>query len=151
MSEHDMQPSLGRLASLAAGRPSLMSSLMQLYREQEGMNDQQLAAFLECEAEALPRLALCRRPRQAPDFRGDIEAIAAHTGANPNRLAGLVRAAESLQALRSGHEANPTTTNTTPNGNATPSTLMAARDYDEPAGGEDDASPGGETGEDDSH
>lgn len=145
MSEHDAQPSLGRLASLAAGRPSLMSSLMQLYREQEGMNDQQLAAFLECEAEALPRLALCRRPRQAPDFRGDIEAIAAHTGANPTRLAGLVRAAEGLQALREGHEAGPTTPNTTT------SMLMAARDYDESASGEDDLSPGGEAGEDDSH
>lgn len=145
MSEHDTQPSLGRLASLAAGRPSLMSSLMQLYREQEGMNDQQLAAFLECEAEALPRLALCRRPRQAPDFRGDIEAIAAHTGANPTRLAGLVRAAEGLQALREGHEAGPTTPNTTT------SMLMAARDYDESAGGKDETSPGGEAGEDDSH
>jgi hypothetical protein len=145
MSEHDMQPSLGRLANLAASRPSLMSSLMQRYREQEGMDDQQLAAFLECEAEALPRLALCRRPRPAPDFRGDIETIAAHTGANPNRLARLVRASESLEALRQGQEAAPSSN----------SMLMAARDYDGPTDGEDVGEdvgpPPGEAGEDDSH
>ena len=143
MSEHDIQPSLGRLASRAASRPSLMSSLMQLYREQEGMNDQELAAFLECEAESLPRLALCRRPRPAPDFRGDVEAVAAHTGANPNRLARLVRAAESREALRQGHQASAAPTSN--------SLLMAARDYEEPTAGEDDAPPGGEAGEDDSH
>lgn len=133
------RPSLASLARLAAARPSLMSSLMQLYREREGMDDQEMAAFLECNAEALPRLALCRRPRQAPNFRGDIEAIAARTGANSTRLAQLVRAAETLEALGESR------------GEATNSTLMAARDYDGPAGEEDALAEGEhEAGEDDS-
>jgi hypothetical protein len=139
MGEHEQyRPSIARLASLASSRPSLMSSLMQLYREREGMDDEQLAAFLECEHEALPRLALCRRPRQAPDFRGDIEAIAAHTGANPGRLAKMVRAAEVQQALGGEHGAGG------------PSILMAARDHDDPAAGEDNMTQSGEATEDDS-
>ena len=140
MSEHDLhQPSLSRLASLAAARPSLMSSLMQLYREQQGMDDEQLAAFLECDAGVLPRLALCRRPRQAPDFRGDIEAIAAHTGTNPISLARLVRAAEALEALAEGR------------GSGLASTLIAARDHDDEGEGEEDNTPpsSGEATEDD--
>ncbi len=136
--DEQYQPSLARLASLATSRPSLMSSLMKLYREREGMDDEQLAAFLECDPGALPRLALCRRPRQAPDFRGDIEAIAAHTGADPSRLARMVRAAEVQEAL--GGEG----------GAGGPSILMAARDHDGPADEEDDTSHNGEATEDDS-
>ena len=142
MSEHDAyQPSLSRLASLAAARPSLMSSLMQLYREQQGMDDEQLAAFLECDTGALPRLALCRRPRQAPDFRGDIEAIAAHTGANPTNLARLVRAAEALEALAEarGSRSGPS------------SMLVAARDHDDEGKEDDTPHSSGEATEDDSH
>jgi hypothetical protein len=118
-----------------------MSSLMQLYREQQGMDDEQLAAFLECDTSALPRLALCRRPRQAPDFRGDIEAIAAHTGANPINLARLVRAAEALEALAEARGS----------GLGAASTLIAARDHDDE--GEEDNTPhsSGEATEDDSH
>jgi hypothetical protein len=115
-----------------------MSSLMKLYREREGMDDEQLAAFLECDPGALPRLALCRRPRQAPDFRGDIEAIAAHTGADPSRLAKMVRAAEVHEALSAGGTAGG------------PSILMAARDHEDPAAEEDDTSHSGEATEDDS-
>lgn len=139
MGEHEQyQPNLTRLASLATSRLSLMSSLMKLYREREGMDDEQLAAFLECDPGALPRLALCRRPRQAPDFRGDIEAIAAHTGANPGRLAKMVRAAEVQEALSGGGTAGG------------PSMLMAARDHEDPAAEEDDTSYSGEATEDDS-
>ncbi|HEX8227732.1 MAG TPA: hypothetical protein VF826_00290 [Chloroflexia bacterium] len=139
MGEHEQyEPSLTRLASLATSRPSLMSSLMKLYREREGMDDEHLAAFLECDTEALPRLALCRRPRQAPDFRGDIEAIAAHTGANPGRLAKMVRAAEVHEALSGGGSTGGS------------SMLMAARDHEDPAAEEDDTSHSGEATEDDS-
>ncbi|MEA2576276.1 MAG: hypothetical protein QOH93_3574 [Chloroflexia bacterium] len=139
MGEHEQyQPSLARLAGLAVSRPSLMSSLMQLYREREGMDEEQLAAFLECDSDALPRLALCRRPRKAPDFRGDIEAIATHTGADPTRLARLVRAAESQEALGDARGAGG------------PSILMAARDYDDTASEDSDTSQNDEATEDDS-
>ncbi len=138
MGEHEpYRPSLARLAGLAAARHSLMSSLMQLYREREGMDDEALAAFLECDPEALPRLALCRRPRQAPDFRGDIEAIAAHGGANSARLAQLVRAAEALEGIEDL-------------GGGTGSILMAARDREDATGEEGDRRSEREAGEDDS-
>lgn len=140
MGEHEQyQPSLTRLARLAESRRSLMSSLMQLYREREGMDDEQLAAFLQCDTDALPRLALCRRPRQAPDFRGDIEAIAARAGADPSRLARLVRAAEAQESLRGGSGARQA------------SMLLAARDYDDPDGEQDEQSQSGEATQDDSH
>lgn len=136
MSDFDSyEPRLSRLASLATNRHSLMSSLMQLYREQEGMDDEQLAAFLECDVDALPRLALCRRPRQAPDFRGDIEAIASHSHASSARLARMVRAAEAAEAM---HAARGRTSSS--------SLLMAARDHDE-----ETPDKSGETIEDDSH
>lgn len=115
-------PSLKRLAAMASARPSLMSSLMLLYREQEAMDDEQLAHFLECDVEALTRLALCRRPRQAPDFRGDIAAIAAHTGADSARLARMVRQASAAEALGGA----PARANT--------SLLMAARDREDEDG-----------------
>jgi hypothetical protein len=105
------------------------------------MDDKQLAAFLECDAGALPRLALCRRPRQAPDFRGDIEAIAAHTGANPTGLARLVRAAEALEALAEARGS----------GFGAASTLIAARDHDDADEGDDTPHSSGEATEDDSH
>ncbi len=116
----EYKASLKRLADMASARPSLMSSLMLLYREQEGMDDEQLADFLNCDVEALPRLALCRRPRQAPHFRGDIETIAAHSGTDASRLARLVRAAEAVQAMRGA-----------PNHAGTSSLLMAARDRED--------------------
>lgn len=116
---NEYKPSLERLADMASARPGLMSGLMLLYREQEGMDDTQLADFLECAVEALPRLALCRRPRQAPDFRGDIEAIAAHSGSNASRLARLVRSVEAAQAMTGA-----------PQRMSTSSLLMAARDHE---------------------
>jgi hypothetical protein len=136
----EYQPSLRRLADLASSRASLMSSLMLLYREQEKMDDEQLADFLGCELEVLPRLALCRRPRPAPRFREDVEAIAGHTGADPSRLARLVRAAEAAEGMRtSGAHAH------------TASVLMAARDREDDEAGEDTPTRGGETERDDSH
>lgn len=121
MSDFDSyEPHLSRIARLASSRHSLMSSLMQLYREQEGMDDEQLAAFLECDVDALPRLALCRRPRQAPNFRGDIEAIAAHAQANSACIARMVRAAEATEAMKGArYEVSSSTM------------LMAARDHDD--------------------
>lgn len=117
---NEYKPSIKRLAAMASARPSLMSSLMLLYREQEGMDDKQLADYLECDVDALPRLALCRRPRQAPDFRGDIEAIAVHSGSDPSRLARLVRSAAMVEAMQGAPERADTS-----------SLLMAARDRED--------------------
>jgi hypothetical protein len=89
-----------------------------LYKEQEGLDDEQLAALLGCEPSALTRLALCERPRPAPHFREDVERIATYIHADLMQLARLIRAAESREALskRPG-ETSPA--------------LLAARDYEE--------------------
>jgi hypothetical protein len=110
--------SLDRLVQLAQERPTLLAGPLFLYQEQERLDDQSLAALLQCELEALPRLALCERPRPAPHFREDVERIAAYIHADMLQLAMVIRAAEAREALshRSG---------------LTPPTLLAARDLDE--------------------
>ncbi|HZU68088.1 MAG TPA: hypothetical protein VFA09_12495 [Ktedonobacteraceae bacterium] len=123
-------PSLERLALLAQGRPNLLAGPLALYSEQEGLDDQQLAAKLGCDIEALPKLALCERPRPAPHFRQDVERIASYIGADAIQLALLIRAAESREALSSRQ-------------NATLPALLAARDYEDD-NEEDEAGPGDE-------
>jgi hypothetical protein len=98
MNKHS--PSFDRLALLAQKSPHLLAGPLALYKEQEGLDDQQVAVLLRCEPEALPRLALCERPRPAPHFREDVERIAAYIHADMMQLAMLIRAAESREALR---------------------------------------------------
>ncbi len=116
---NDYIPSLARLAQSARERPTLLAGLLFTYQEQEGLDEHGLATFLGCDATALPKLALCRRPRkEMPAFREDIERIAQYAGANPLSLVKLIRAAETLAALQRAAEA--------------PSPLLlAARDHDE--------------------
>ena len=114
----DYRPTLDRLAVLARERPNLLAGPLHLYKEQEGLNDEQLAALLGCELAALPRLALCERPRSAPHFRADIERIASYIHADMLQLAMVIRAAETREALSS----RPATSRPA---------LLAARDNDE--------------------
>ena len=115
---NDYMPSIDHLASLARKHSNLLAGPIALYKEQEGLDDQQLAAMLQCEVESLPRLALCERPREAPHFREDVERIAHYIHADTMQLALLIRAAESRYALSQ----QPGTTSPT---------LLAARDYEE--------------------
>ncbi len=111
-------PSLDRLALLAQGRPNLLAGPLTLYKKQEGLDDQQLAALLRCDIEALPRLALCERPRQAPHFGEDVKRIASYIHADTMQLAMVIRAAESREAL---HQKQGTTL----------PALLAARDNED--------------------
>ncbi len=115
---NDHKPSLDRLALLAQGRPNLLAGSLNLYKEQEGLDDQRLATLLGCEIEALARLALCERPRPAPHFREDVERIARYIHADMMQLAMLIRAAESREAF--SHRPS-----------AVPPALLAARDNEE--------------------
>lgn len=114
---NDYTPSLRRLALQAQTRPMLLAGPLALYQEQEGLSDEQLATLLHCDIDALPKLALCERPRQAPHFREDVERIAAYIHADIKQLAQVIRAAESRQALRE----HP---------GASSPTLLAARDQE---------------------
>lgn len=128
---HD-SPTLDRLAQLAQERPGLLAGPLLLYKEQEGLDDRQLAALLGCDTEAITRLALCQRPRQAPHFREDVERIARYIHADMMQLAKLIRAAESREAMRARQKSS------------TPPTLLAARDHDQ-EGDELSAANDGET------
>lgn len=112
------KPSLDRLVQLAQERPNLLAGPLQLYKEQEGLDDRRLASLLKCELKALHRLALCERPRPAPHFREDVERIATYIHADMRQLAMVIRAAEAREAL--SHRS----------GMSSP-TLLAARDLDE--------------------
>lgn len=115
---NEYKPSLNRLALLAQGYSDLLAGPLALYKEQEGLDDQQLAALLGCELEALPRLALCERPRPAPYFRQDVERIARYIHADMMQLAMLIRAAESREAFSQ-------------RSSTTPPVLLAARDNED--------------------
>lgn len=111
-------PSLHRLAMLAKERPNLLAGPLERYKEQEGLDDEQLAAILGCEIEAIARLALCERPRTVPQFREDVERIAIYIHADMLQLAMLIRAAEAREAF--SHKSS-----------VAPPALLAARDREE--------------------
>jgi hypothetical protein len=97
------QALLRRAAERAAGDDFFLASALLPYAAAERLDDAALAERLGCEQGDLPKLLLCRRPRQeAPDFRADVERIAAAFGLVPGRLAEVVRAADALRALREG-------------------------------------------------
>lgn len=71
---------------------------LERYRTAEGLKEEQLASFLECPPEHLARLAMCRRPLgSSPRFAQEVQAIAASAGANPFRLAALLRRVETIE------------------------------------------------------
>jgi hypothetical protein len=113
---NDYTPSLRRLASLAQQRHGYLAGLLEIYQEQEGVDDQQLAILLGGEVSSLPRLALCQRPRSVSHFRQDIERIAQYAHVQPVALARLVRSAEAIEQSRQ---------------NESKTFFLAARDYHE--------------------
>src|SRR5690348_709477 len=117
---NNFRSSLHRFAQLARTCPALLAGPLTLYQDQERLTDKQLAARLGCSVEALHRLALCERPRPAPDFREDVAHIAEYIQADAMQLAMLIRAAESREALHQQTRQN-----------TTPQALLAARDNEE--------------------
>jgi hypothetical protein len=121
---------LQRAVERAAEDPFFLGAALAEYRAGEGLDAAGLAARLGGTLEALPRLALCRRPDPAdPGFAGAVRRIASWAGVDADALANVVRYAESVAALRRiparrGHAGS----------------LLAARDRDEaapaPAGAE---------------
>ncbi len=82
-----------------------MASLLRIYQETEGVDDEQLAAHLGLAVDRLPILALCREPRgDAPFFRQDIAEIADYTGTGVTNLAMFVRAAQGLRRMRASSD-----------------------------------------------
>ena len=117
-----MTDPLAALAAKAAGDPFFLGFALAEYARAEGLTDDRLAAHLGCPVENLTMLRLCRAPRPDPDgFRADIERAAGRFGADPGRLAAVVRQAEAAVRLRA---AGPVT--------AEAGFFLAARDGEPP-------------------
>lgn len=86
-------------AARAKNDPFYLSGLLEAYRQMERISQEDLARYLGCLPDVLPRIALCRRPDRTR-FRQDIQAIASKFAIQADRLANLVRAAEAYQAAR---------------------------------------------------
>lgn len=85
----------------AGNSPFFMSGVLAVYSEANGMDNKSLALYLSCKTGALTRLALCRKPStESGKFYPEIERIAEYTGADPVRLAALIREADVLSALK---------------------------------------------------
>ena len=88
-------------ARRASSRVFFLGSVLAAYTQIEGLDDSALADLLGCRPAILPALRLCRRPTtDAPAFRSDVEQIAERFGADPVRLAEVVRRVDALEALR---------------------------------------------------
>lgn len=101
MNERHQRDLLHYAAQRAEQRHFFVASALAAYRKLHGMNETDLASFLDCAPAALPRLALCRLPDTATaQFRPDVERIATYTGVNSLHLARLLREVEATTALQ---------------------------------------------------
>jgi hypothetical protein len=77
-----------------------MASVLFRYQTSERMDDQSLAALLLISPQQLTRLALCKRPTPSLSFAEQVQHLAAFSGAEAGRLAGIIRQVDALAALQ---------------------------------------------------
>ena len=118
----DKRVELLRHAARAATRSLFfLAGSLEEFRQNRGIDEAELARFIGCVPELLPKLALCRRPvPESGGFRSDVDRITAAFGLRDGRLVQLLREAESVKALK---EADLALGEVTRRG-----ALMAARD-----------------------
>ena len=74
---------------------------LSLFQETHSVNGHQLAQRLECDQNALDRLALCRLPDdKGGKFQNDVKQIAKFGPCNADRLVQLLREVVSISSLR---------------------------------------------------
>lgn len=121
-----MSDSLKRLADRVGQDPFFLASVLRCYAEANSLNDEALAAQLQCEVGTLNELRLCRNPdAKPPRFWHDVGTIASRFRLNAERLGEIIREGQTFLHLRSSLLDAPT-------GNA--GLLMAARDRAEEPG-----------------
>lgn len=123
MSRNRAADLLRHAARRASQHPFFLAAYLEAFRSQREMQEADLALFLGCAPDMLPKLALCRRPNpETQQFRSDVHHIARAFGIQPERLAQLIREVDALQALR---KASPASGQLSTHG-----LLMAARDLE---------------------
>ncbi len=91
-----------RALEKAAERPFFVASALRAYQTRHGLGDDELATFLGCARQDLPKLALCGRPEVgSAKFRADVEQIARYVGAEVQPLAQLFCEAATLTTFDS--------------------------------------------------
>jgi hypothetical protein len=95
---------LRQAAERAAAQRFFLASLLLPYAAAEGLDDAALAGRIGCHRARLAALLLCRRPDPGAGFRPDVQEIARHFGVDAARLAGIIRLAEGVEALRGATE-----------------------------------------------
>ena len=90
-----------RHAALRASKnPFFIAGDIEGFRTRRGMQESDLASYLGCDSEILPKLGLCRRPDpDSTTFQSDVHRIADAFGISPNILVQLMREADSLNVL----------------------------------------------------
>jgi len=96
-----MPSAFKRAARRAIDRPFFLAGALQIYQEENGLSETELADFLGCSPEDLPCLALCRQP-VGPSFLNDVTHLASRFGLNGGRLAALIRDIEVTEGFRAG-------------------------------------------------
>jgi hypothetical protein len=110
------------------GRP------LAIYQKLHGLDDHQLAQWLECSKDNLTRLALCRLPDDKKDgYQQNVRKIAVFAPCNPDRLVQLLREVASWEALQEDSQ------------ELAGGFLLAARDR-KPDGNDDLSGPSGDQG-----
>ncbi|MGI8551652.1 MAG: hypothetical protein ACR2PL_12835 [Dehalococcoidia bacterium] len=124
MTELERVAIVRRAAERAAGSGFFLSSALVAYQDEHELDDVALSDWLGLTVDQLPRLRLCRRPDQhSAKFGAEVRQIAAFTGAQPLRLATLLREVDAGAALgRTGESST---------------VFLAARDADDDKGTED--------------
>ena len=103
MDEMSKETLLRRFAARVESDCFFIGHSLSKFRTARSLTEAQLAAFLECNASSLPRLAACRKPDGVPPaFRNDVEKIANYCQCSPVRLAALLREVMVLGQVVSG-------------------------------------------------
>ena len=91
---------LRRAAWRASQNPFFLAGNIEVFRTRRNMQESDLARFLSCGPEILPRLGLCRRPDpDSPTFRSDVNRVADAFGLHASRLVQLIRETDALDVL----------------------------------------------------
>ena len=114
---------LRHAARRASQHPFFLAADLEQFRVHRGIQETDLARFLGCSPEVLPKVALCRRPDpESPRFRSDTHRIANFFDLQTDHLVQLIREVDVLKALR---EASPAAEQEVARG-----FLVAARDVE---------------------
>jgi hypothetical protein len=94
---------LSRAAAEAADHPWTFGAIVAAYCEIERCSAADVAARLDCTAETLMWISLCRRPSR-DEFAANVQSIAARFSVPAHELAAIVRRVDAIASLRSSEE-----------------------------------------------